>query len=475
MLALAVPITVSTAAQFSVVTVNLSFVGKLGVAELGGAATGVMITNSTAFAVATGLCGALDTMLSQIYGANPNDRRFGRETQRMACMLLCVSFPIALLWWNVGALLTFIGQPAEVVAHTSTFVRLMLPGLPAILGLEVLKRYMQAQHITAPITVAVFAAAVGNPIVLNFTIESLGLGFSGSPVGWCIVLLTMASGLLAYLLLPSNAARCGQTWAGWEWGSAWTGWKPLLRLGLPCLGITMAEWTTFELNGVAASFTNPTDLAAYSITNQIATLAWTVISGLASAICVVVGNAVGGGNVSEAKRSAFIGMCLVAAVSITSAIVILSRPAQLAALFTDDAKVQGRVSDLSPVLAIYQFLDALVSAVNAIARGIGRQRFVALFTSFSLLCVGVPLGMTMAFKAGQGVGWLMLGPTLGIGFSLVVYAFWFAQLNWREVVPTIDARASGAGGPSSPAIEAISLEVGGGPEKTTTTTRRRDD
>lgn len=448
MLTLAVPITVSTAAQFSVVTVNLSFVGRLGVSELGGAATGVMISNSTAFAVATGLCGALDTVLSQIYGNNPNDRRFGRETQRMACILLVAMLPIAVLWWNVGAILSAIGQPPDVVRHTSLFVRMMLPGLPAIMGLEVLKRYMQAQYITAPITVAVFVAAVANPAVLEFTMNGLGLGFAGSPLGWTIVLLGMAGGLLAYLLLPSNGARCAQTWSGWEWSTATSGWRPLLKLGLPCLGITLAEWTTFELNGVAASFTTPTDLAAYSITNQIATLAWTVISGLASAVCVVVGNAVGAGNHNEARRFAFIGLTLVGIVGACSAVVILTRAPQLAAIFTDDAAVHARVADLAPILATYQFLDALISAVNGIARGIGRQRFVALFTSFSLLCLGVPIGMTMAFKGGQGVGWLMLGPTIGIGIALCVYAVWFARLNWREVVPSFDGRAEGGGGGS---------------------------
>jgi MATE family multidrug resistance protein len=439
-LSLAVPITVSTAAQFSVVTVNLSFVGRLGVAELGGAATGVMITNSTAFAVATGLCGALDTVLSQIHGANPNDRRYGRETQRMVCILFLFAVPISFLWWNIASVLNSIHQPPEIVAHTSTFVRTMLPGLPAIMGLEVLKRYMQAQHVTTPITVAVFTAAVANPLVLGVCMDGLGLKFAGAAVGWNLVLWGMCIGLLGYLLMPSNATRCAMTWSGWEWGSALSGWKPLLRLGLPCLGITLAEWTTFELNGVAASFTNPTDLAAYSITNQIATLAWTVISGLASAICVVVGNAVGASNHLEARRCAIIGATLVTCLAFVNALIILTNAPRLAAIFTDEPAVHARVGDLAPILATYQMLDSLVTVVNAIARGIGRQRFVALFTSFSLLCLGVPIGMTMAFKFGHGVGWLMLGPTCGIGLSLCVYAVWFWRLNWRDVVPTIDAK-----------------------------------
>jgi MATE family multidrug resistance protein len=399
-LSLAVPITVSTAAQFSVVTVNLSFVGRLGVAELGGAATGVMITNSTAFAVATGLCGALDTVLSQIHGANPNDRRYGRETQRMVCILFLFAVPISFLWWNIASVLNSIHQPPEIVAHTSTFVRTMLPGLPAIMGLEVLKRYMQAQHVTTPITVAVFTAAVANPLILGVCMDGLGLKFAGAAVGWNLVLWGMCIGL----------------------------------------GITLAEWTTFELNGVAASFTNPTDLAAYSITNQIATLAWTVISGLASAICVVVGNAVGASNHLEARRCAIIGATLVTCLAFVNALIILTNAPRLAAIFTDEPAVHARVGDLAPILATYQMLDSLVTVVNAIARGIGRQRFVALFTSFSLLCLGVPIGMTMAFKFGHGVGWLMLGPTCGIGLSLCVYAVWFWRLNWRDVVPTIDAK-----------------------------------
>jgi MATE family multidrug resistance protein len=433
---LALPITVSTAAQFSIVTVTLTYVGRLGVSEIGGAATGVMIVNSTAFALATGLCGALDTLLSQIHGDNPKDKRYGRETQRMAMILLCCALPVVLLWYNIAGILHFIGQSEEVVSQTSRFVRVMILGLPPIFGLEVLKRYMQAQHMTTPLTIAVFIGAALNPFVLNFFMFQCGLGFEGAPAAWATVLTGMSVGLLAYLQWFSGDS-CQAKWSGWD-KEAWSNWRPLLRLGLPCLGITMAEWTTFELNGVASSFTNPTDLAAYSIANQLATLAWTMVSGLTSAVCVVVGNSIGARDTHRAKRAATIGLAMVTTVAVANSLLMVGLGPRLAAPFTSDAAVQHRIGELAPVFATYQFLDCFVSIVNAVSRGIGRQHFVAALTSFCLLCVGVPIGMTGAFYFDGGVAWLMIGPTFGIALSLVVYAGFFYRLEWDSVVPSID-------------------------------------
>ena len=91
---------------------------------------------------------------------------------------------------------------------------------------------------------------------------------------------------------------------------------------------------------------------------------------------------------------------------------------------------------------MYLFLDCLVSIVNAVSRGIGQQTFVAALTSFCLLCVGVPIGFTGAFYFGGGVAWLMVGPSIGIAVSLVVYAWFFYKLDWDSIVPSIDTTRS---------------------------------
>ena len=438
MIALALPITISSGAQFSIVAVMLSAVGKLGLTELGGAATGIMIVNASAFAIGNGLCGALDTVLSQIYGADPDDKRFGRETQRMCGILIAFSIPIILLWVNIETLLLAIGQRAELAHQTGLFARSMIPGIYSIFGIEMLKRYMQAQHITTPLTIAVVFAAVINPYLQSAFIDRYG--FTGAPMAWMTLIYMICLQLIIYLRFFSPKGRCARTWSGLEVRTIvnFWGWGPLLRLGLPCMSITLVEWTTFEMNGLAASFTNDVDLAAYSIANQLNTLAWTCISGLASAVAVIVGNQIGAGNAEDARRFAIIGLFLAAAVSSLLCTALLLFGPQLAARFTTSPEVVERVLDMVLVTCINHFVDSIVTVVNAIARGIGRQKFVATFTSICLIFIGVPTGIIMCFKFGFGVQWLMLGPAVGISVSLIVYTHMFLRLDWSALVPSID-------------------------------------
>jgi len=95
--------------------------------------------------------------------------------------------------------------------------------------------------------------------------------------------------------------------------------------------------------------------------------------------------------------------------------------------------------------------------VNAVARGIGRQRFVAFLTSGCLLLIGVPIGLTMCFKMNRGVEWLMLGPTVGIFVSLCVYSVFFYRLNWATVLPSYDVASGDIDGASGEDAEIITV------------------
>jgi MATE family multidrug resistance protein len=420
-----------------------------------------MIVNSTAFAVGNGLCGALDTLLSQIFGANESDKRYGRETQRAMAMLALFALPLAVFYLNVGSLLNAIHQPEEIVVYTRQFVGLMTIGLVPIFALEVLKRFLQAQRLTSPIFAAVLASAALNPFLLEFFMFRMGLGFAGSPLAWAANLIITCAGLIFYLKrgVPHVLER---VWGGWD-REALHMWWPLLQLGLPSIGITFVEWSTFELNGVAASFTSDTDLAAYSICNQIATMGWGLHSGLSSATAIVVGNEIGALRPRHASMAAAGGMFVTCTVAVIMCCVFMAMRTHLASPFTSDAAVQERVAELAPFMACYFFFDSPVSVVNGIARGIGHQKMIAKVTTICMALIGVPLGLLMTFRTECGVGCLMLGPSIGISISLMIFARFFRNLNWEEIKAVEEDAAvpGGKDGPEQPHRDSSAASIVG--------------
>lgn len=87
---------------------TMIFVGALGSAESLGAATlGNMMCNITGYAAAYGMCSALDTLISQAYGASAYEL-MGLHAQRAMVILTILSIPIAAVWLVTDALLIHI-------------------------------------------------------------------------------------------------------------------------------------------------------------------------------------------------------------------------------------------------------------------------------------------------------------------------------------------------------------------------------
>lgn len=463
LITLALPLTFVTAAQFSFATVNLAFVGQLGnVDELAGAALGIMMVNSTAFSIATGLCGALDTVLSQIYGRDPTDKLFGVQTQRMFFILMLVSIPIALLWSFSDVVLTLFGIDVKVVPHATAFTRRMLLGLVPIMLLEVVKRFCQAQRITFPLTVAVVLGAVANPLMLYFFMVSCGLGVTGSPLAWSLVLASMCLGVIAYL---HGSGKAASTWRPFS-RLALRGYSQLVPLAVASLMIVLAEWTAFEVNGMIAGKAGAVDLAAYSITLQAITLAWTVYNGFTNAITVCVGNAIGKGASADALAFARVGAGCVLVLAFAQGIAIATAGSWIAAPFTDDLRVLDRVGELRWVTCAYILTDATVSSLNAVLRGLGRQRLAAFTAPAALLTIGMPIGLVNVLHFHRGVEWLLIGPALGMLVSIAVYTTYLAFfVSWDDV--TVEAQlAMGQSGAANLTAEISFSDPGVEPVRT---------
>ena len=168
LLRLVVPIMCSSLLSFLMPVVDLIFVGHLGKHELAAAALGDTVFKTVALPL-QGFASALDTFLSQSYGAGRLDS-YGRWVQVGTLVMLALSLPCMLFLSRAETMLLAIGQEPELAASSGAFCTRLVPGIPPFVAFLTLTKYLQAQSILAPLVgialVANLANAASSPVAL---------------------------------------------------------------------------------------------------------------------------------------------------------------------------------------------------------------------------------------------------------------------------------------------------------------------
>ncbi|KEG15036.1 putative membrane transporter protein [Trypanosoma grayi] len=434
LLRIGLPLSASQLSQFSFLIVMFFFAGHIGVHELGGISIALGILNATGFAFGSGLCGALETLLSHSYGMDPRSTMYGIYAQRMFLILMLFAIPLAFLLCLLEPILKAIGEPDEVAADVGTFCFISVLGLPSIMLLELLRRYYASQHCSNPVFVVLAVAALINPL-LQYIFVSLW-GYRGIAVGWVLLMVGMDAALLAYLWF-SGLYR--NTWGGWS-SAALQNWGPLLRLAIPSLGMAFSEWTAMEVNSVCAGFLTSVELAAYAISSQVANVCWSAVSGFFMATTVLVGNSVGEGYPQLGKKYAIMSSALVLGMAFFNAFVVYSYREQVAYIFTEDVEVVAIFVELTPLFLCFHVLDTMQCNFLGILRGCGLQVTGVIIVFVSLTIIGTPLGLYLLFHFHYGVKSLWIGPVVGcslVGIPAYFFVF-FRRIKWDTLRPQLD-------------------------------------
>jgi MATE family multidrug resistance protein len=428
------------AAQYVIPPITLAFVGRLGPVALGAVTLANSCLNAGAYSAIIGLCGALDTVLSQIYGKSPHDPQYGIVTLRVGFVLMWAMVPSGALLAYLDVILLAAGMDPDVVAATVTFSRVQLFGLPSLVVLEVTRRYLQYQNCTHPVTVMQFGAVAVHALLQYVAVVVLDTGLVGSAAAWVLLITLMDVALLGYIW--ANWARFEATFprlcpaAVREWGS-------VLHEGLPAYGMTVVEWSAFEMSNVASGFLGTVDLAAYSIVLTTYIVFWTLCNGFFFAGSFFAGEHVGAGTPSLGRKMVKVVLALdMGAVAINIAVMV-TFGRQLAQLYTDDEAVISRSTQVFMYAALFHVGDGVQSCFIGIAKGIGMQMRGALIMVVTWVVVGAPLNYLFAFHLGMGAPGLYLGfflATMIVSLPSFTYSVFIAT-RWEDLKP-VDAASA---------------------------------
>ncbi|HEY9132283.1 MAG TPA: MATE family efflux transporter [Dyella sp.] len=429
---LALPLVAAQLAAVGTNAVDAVLAGHVGAHVLGAVAVGASIW-SLAIVTGIGTMMSVPPSVSQLDGA-------GRRSEIGAVFRQA-------LWLaaSLGILLWFL------VRHAEPLVGLIgvAPGLRHDVG-----EFLHAISWGAPALTCYFALR-GLSEGLSLTRPSMYFSFGG--------LLVLAP--LGYVLMfgkfgipPQGARGCGIATASVLWmemlGFAWyiarhgnyrglglgerfdlPDWRKLRELatiGLPMAVTLLAEGGLFVATALLIGTLGESVVASHQVALNIAALFFMIPLGVAMAITVRVGHAVGRGDAQGVKYAGFSGIGLTLVTQLFSAGIMLTLPNMIASLYTRDATVIALASQLIVLAGFFQFSDGIQVASNGALRGLKDTRVPMAITLFAYWAVGMPVGWWLGFHQGLGARGMWMGLIAGLSVAAVMLFVRFARSAARE-------------------------------------------
>ncbi|XP_045903080.1 multidrug and toxin extrusion protein 1-like [Micropterus dolomieu] len=430
------PMVLSQLMVFMISVVSMVFCGHLGKTELAGVSLATAVVNVTGISIGTGLTLTCDTLISQTYGSG-NLKRVGVILQRGILILLLACFPCWAILINTEPLLLAFKQSPEVARLSQLYVKIFMPALPAVFMYQLQSKCLQNQKIIWPQVVTGATANVINALTNYIFLYHLDLGVVGSAAASAISQYFTAVLLCIYICWKGLLK---ETWHGWsldclqEWGN-------FIWLAIPSMLMLCLEWWVFELGGLLAGMISDTELAAQAIIYQLIFVAYMLPLGFSTAASVLVGNALGAGNIEQAKQFCKLPViCAFTVACVVGGFLIITRNV-IGYIFTTDQDVIGKVSEVAIIFGFMHIADAIAAVNGGVVRGAGKQLIGALCNFVGFYFIGFPIGVSLMFAAHMGIVGLWTGLTICVSLQATFFIIFLYKLDWKKATEEALVRA----------------------------------
>ena len=362
---------------------------------------------------------ALDPVISQAIGAGDHEA-VARAVQRGFLVALALSVFVTLALMPGEWLLHALRQPVDVTSDTAMYTRRRAIGVVPFFVFSVLRQTLQAMGKVRPVLIAVVAANI-----MNFGVNwllifgNLGaprLGVVGAGYATALSMWAMAATLLA-IAWPTLQSSLR------PWRPETLRWLPIvrtLRIGTPIGVQFFFESFAFGLTALLMGWMGTASLAGHEIALNMAALTFMVPLGIAGAASVVVGRAIGRGDIPAARRDAVAAIICGTGFMCISAVAFLVAPQWLATRYTTEAATVAVAVSLIPLAGMFQVFDGLQAVTGGVLRGTGDTRIPAVLHMVAFWGIGVPLGAYLGFRTPLRERGLWIGLVAGLAAAALL-------------------------------------------------------
>ncbi|MGB6054162.1 MAG: MATE family efflux transporter [Burkholderiaceae bacterium] len=433
---LALPLILAQLAAVGTNVVDAVLAGHVSAHVLGAVAVGTSVWSMPLIA-GIGMMMAVPPSVAQLDGA-------GRRHEIGAVMRQALWLALAmgvLLWFAVrhtGPLIDLIGVTPGLRDEVQRFLLAISWGAPAMTIYFALRGLSEGLSLTRPSMVFGFGGlALLVPLGYVLMFGKFGIppqGAHGCGLATAIVLWLEMLGFAVYVLRHRNYRGLGLL-DRFEWPH-WRRLGALLHVGGPMAVTLLAEAGLFVAAALVISTLGEEIVASHQVALNVASIFFMVPLGLAMAITVRVGNAVGRGDAAGVRYAGFCGIGLTLLTQLVSAALMLSLPHFIAGLYTSEPAVIGLAVQLIMLAGLFQLSDGIQVASNGALRGLKDTRVPMAITLFAYWMVGMPLGWWLAFRQDLGARGMWMGLIAGLSVAalLLFSRFWRSarRERWRR-------------------------------------------
>ena len=433
---LALPICMAQLASIGILTSDLWMAGRLSTLDLATSALSTRLYHPFYF-IALGILAVIAPLTAQALGSG--DGKIARRTFRQG---LIIAFVIGILSMPAvfygSDILIFLGQDETLSRHAEPYLFWTSLGLPFTFVFLAMRFFSSGHGEPAPQLYATLLG-LGLNIALNECLsQGIGpfaqMGLEGIALATTISYIVMALtlGALIGLRAPFRQVSPYMRW----WVLDFHIIKRILRIGSPNGLLVLSETGMFIIAALLIGLFGTSALAAASVANQIAAIAFMVPLSLAQAAAIRVGGAAGAGHPVLVSANGNASMICGALVAVPLTLVIFIFPEFLTGLFIqpDDPFFNDVLVIAVPMLiitGIFQLADGMQAIITAALRGLNDTKIPAIIGLFGYWGAGIGSGSYMAFIldwgpvaiwAGLAVGLFVNAIILGIRWALRVRA-----------------------------------------------------
>eukprot|EP00439_Symbiodinium_sp_Y106_P081439 s21_g20.t1 len=391
-----------------------------------------------------GLCGAVDTISSQAAGAGLD--LLGPIFRRSSCFLLLHLAPFSLFCLSCLFWLPLVTDPA-IGRTTSHFLLLVIPDLAVQCIWRPMNRVLASQQITCPfmiVSLLVLFCHYGFSSILISRFGPLGAALATS----CSGFMTLVFGVAAVWLVGAGPTIWGGFCTPEGMKQAGASWGSIASLAYPSAAMRMLESSGFS-GIVTTSALLPLakiEVDVMSLSLNIYGCLFTLFPAISICADTRVGNAVGKGTPSAAKRAMYVATALTlpAATAVSLVFVIpqcrtlIDQMVRVNAL--DPRVAQGLNTVYLIFICGFYYIDGLQTALSGSIRGTGQQQKGARICVLAYWILGIPAALILGFACGLKSTGLWLGMLVGPTVQLVFYARLLLKMNWDEVAGSCQQR-----------------------------------
>ena len=217
--------------------------------------------------------------------------------------------------------------------------------------------------------------------------------------------------------------------------------QSLLRIGLPVGIQLLSEVGAFAFAAILMGWISTTALAAHQIALTCAATTFMFPLGVAQAVGVRVGQAVGAGTHHLVRVIGFGGVGLSGVIMLNFALVYARFGPAIAKAFNSDSAVAVLASRLLLVAGVFQIADGVQVTAMGGLRGLADVRAPMLLAFIFYWLCAIPIGYLTAFVFGAGALGIWGGLAAGLFFAAITLTlrfWWLTRIGnkFGVVIPT---------------------------------------